>query len=85
VAFAENARPMPETTNTIFIHRALVARGVLKTVELALEAAGGAGYFRRAGLEQLFRDAQGARFHPLMDGPQRRLAGRMALGLPIDE
>jgi hypothetical protein len=35
-------------------------------------------------LERAFRDVQGARFHPLTDGQQQKLAGRMALGLPID-
>lgn len=84
VAFCETATPSPETSNTVFIHRALVARGALRTVELAMEVAGGAAYFRRTGLERLFRDVQGARYHPLTPGAQRRLAGRMALGLPID-
>jgi alkylation response protein AidB-like acyl-CoA dehydrogenase len=84
VAFAEAAQPGPETTNTVFIHRTLVARHAVKTVDLALEATGGAGYFRSLGLERLYRDVQGARFHPLQPGQQRRLAGRVALGLPID-
>src|SRR5262245_14584254 len=84
VAFSESAQPGPETTNTIFLHRALVARSARKTVDLALEVAGGASYHRRNGLERLFRDVQGARFHPLRDHQQRSLAGRIALGLPID-
>ena len=41
--------------------------------------------FLREGERRLFRDVQGARFHPLQGAPQRRLAGRAALGLPIDE
>ena len=85
VAFAEDAQPGPQTSNTIFIHRTLVARGVLKTLDLALDVAGGASFFRRLGLERLFRDGQAARFHPLTESRQRRLAGRVALGLPIDE
>jgi alkylation response protein AidB-like acyl-CoA dehydrogenase len=84
VAFSETAQPGPETTNTIFMHRTLVARSTLKTVELALEVTGGASYHRRNGLERLFRDVQGARFHPLPEYQQRRLAGRLALALPID-
>ena len=84
VAFSETAQPGPETTNRIFMHRTLVARSAIKTVELALEVAGGASYHRRNGLERLFRDVQGARFHPLPEHQQRRLAGRLALGLPID-
>ena len=84
VAFCETATPGPETTNTVFIHRSLIARGAIRTVELAMEVAGGAAYFRKLGLERLFRDIQGARYHPLTPVAQRRLAGRMALGLPID-
>ncbi len=80
----EQAQPGPETTNKVFQHRALVARGAIRTVELAMVAAGGAGYFRSLRLERAFRDVQGARFHPLTDAQQQKLAGRMALGLPID-
>lgn len=85
VAFSETATPGPETTNTVFIHRSLIARSALRTVDLAMDVAGGAAYFRRVGLERLFRDVQGARFHPLPDSAQHRMAGRAALGLPIDE
>jgi alkylation response protein AidB-like acyl-CoA dehydrogenase len=45
--------------------------------------AGGAGIYRANGLEQRFRDIQGARFHPLQQGPQAQYAGAMALGLPV--
>jgi alkylation response protein AidB-like acyl-CoA dehydrogenase len=81
VAFSETAQPGEATTNTIFIHRALVARSVLRTVELAMDVAGGAAYFRKLGLERLFRDAQGARYHPLQEGLQKTLSARFALGL----
>ena len=85
VAFSETATPGPETTNKAFMYRALVARSAIRTVDLAMDVAGGAAYFRRVGLERLFRDVQGARFHPLPDSAQRRMAGRAALGLPIDD
>src|SRR5262249_39676634 len=85
VAFAESAQPGPEATSTTYAYRALVARSAIKTVGLAMVVAGGGSYFKSMGLEKLFRDIQGARFHPLPDGPQRRLAGRVALGLPIDD
>lgn len=84
VAFSETAQPGPETTSIVFTHRALVARSAIRTVELAMIAAGGSSFFRSTGIERLFRDVQGARFHPLPEAQQRRLAGRMALGLPID-
>jgi alkylation response protein AidB-like acyl-CoA dehydrogenase len=84
VAFSEFAEPGPATTSTIFTYRSLVERGARKTVDLALEATGGMSYHRRNRLERLFRDVQGARFHPLPAYQQRRLAGCIALGLPID-
>src|SRR5262245_23695801 len=84
VAFCETATPSPETTNTDFVHRSLLATGALKAFGRAMDGAGGAAYCGRVGLDRLFRYVQGARFHPLTPAAQRRLAGRMALGLPID-
>ena len=83
VAFSSRAEPGPEATNKSMINRTLVARGVLGTVDAAMEVAGGGAFFRAQGLERLFRDAQGARFHPLQEGLQKTLAGRIALGLEI--
>ena len=63
--------------------RTLVARGVLGAVEAAMDVAGGAAFFRVNGLERLFCDAQGARYHPLQEGLQKALTARVALGLEI--
>lgn len=49
-----------------------------------MEVAGGTAFFRSLGLEQLFRDVQGARFHPLPENRQFEFTGRFALGLPVD-
>jgi len=83
VAFSSVAQPGPAATSKSMIDRTLVARGVLGTVDAAMEVAGGAGFFRANGLERLFRDAQGARFHPLQEGLQKALSARVALGLEI--
>lgn len=81
---AERNAPSAETVNEVMIGRSLVATHAIKAVELAMELAGGTGFYRRNGLERRFRDVQGARFHPLQLGPQARYAGAMALGQPID-
>lgn len=83
IACTVAGKPGRESTNRAMINRTLVARGVLGTVEAAMSAAGGAAFYRRHGLEQLFRDAQGARFHPLQEGPQKAFAARTALGVEI--
>jgi len=72
--------PGAENTNQVFIGRTLVAENCLKAVELALEVAGGVGFYRQAGLEQCFRDIQAARYHPLQASPQAQFAGATALG-----
>jgi acyl-CoA dehydrogenase len=74
----------PGTTNTAMMGRTLAARHAIRTVEKALEVTGGASFYRAVGLERLFRDVQGARFHPLQEGSQAQYAGRMALGLDVD-
>jgi acyl-CoA dehydrogenase len=74
----------PATTNRAMMGRTLAGGHAIRTVEKAMEVAGGASYLRALGLERLFRDVQGARFHPLQETPQTEYAGRMALGLDID-
>ena len=73
-----------ETTNEVVIGRAVVGRAAIRTVELAMEVAGGAGFFRDTGLERLFRDVQGARYHPLRGQAQRLYSGRVALGVDVN-
>ncbi len=84
VATGSSAAPGPATTNRIFMHRALLARAALATVEHALEVCGGAGFYRDLGIERLFRDMQAARYHPLPESVQRDYAGCIALGLDPD-
>jgi alkylation response protein AidB-like acyl-CoA dehydrogenase len=84
LAAAATNEPGFVTTNRIFTARALLASAALRSADLGFDLAGGAGFFRDAGFERLFRDLQGARFHLLQDGDQRRLAAAMALGLDPD-
>ena len=76
--------PSAGTVNQVMIGRQLVGRHAIAAVELAMELAGGAGFYRSAGLERRFRDIQAARYHPLQSGPQAEYAGAMALGLPVE-
>jgi alkylation response protein AidB-like acyl-CoA dehydrogenase len=79
---AANRGPVgPAVTDEVMIGRTLAGQAVLRTAEGAMEVAGGAAFFRSAGLERLFRDVQGARYHALRGPAQRRYAGRLALGL----
>jgi acyl-CoA dehydrogenase len=77
--------PGPETTNRIVIARTLVGRAVSRVAEKAMEAVGGSSFYRVSGLERLFRDIQGARFHRPQERVQLRFSGRFALGLDVED
>jgi acyl-CoA dehydrogenase len=83
VEAANRGRVGPDVTNDVMTGRALAERAALRTVEIAMEVAGGAALLRDRGLERLFRDVQGARYHPLRGAAQRRYAGRLALDLDV--
>ena len=82
IEVVERNAPSADSVNEVMIGRTLVAQIAIRTVELAMELAGGASFYRSNGLERRFRDIQGARFHPLQAGPQAEYAGATALGLP---
>jgi alkylation response protein AidB-like acyl-CoA dehydrogenase len=84
VELARTAKPGPETTSAMTIRRTIVADAVLRTLDKAMETAGGPAFFRASRIERLFRDVQAARFHPLTPKQQTRLTGRLILGLDID-
>jgi alkylation response protein AidB-like acyl-CoA dehydrogenase len=76
--------PSATTVNQVMIGKSLMTQHAIAAVELAMELAGGAGFYRAAGLERRFRDIQAARYHPLQSGQQAEYAGAVALGLPTD-
>ncbi len=81
---AASGHPGPDTTNDVMVGRTVAAEASIRTVELAMEVAGGRSFFRDAGLERLFRDVQGARYHALRGDAQRLYTGRLALGVDVD-
>jgi acyl-CoA dehydrogenase len=81
---AASGRMTPETTNEVLFGRTVAGQAAIRTVEVAMEVAGGAGFFRGLGLERLFRDVQGARYHAVRGSAQRLYSGRLALGLDVN-
>jgi alkylation response protein AidB-like acyl-CoA dehydrogenase len=82
VAFgATDYEPTIANSDTVYKRKTIFARAAVRSVYLAMEAAGGGSFFRSAGLEQCFRDIQGVRFHPWHERRQYQFSGRIALGL----
>jgi alkylation response protein AidB-like acyl-CoA dehydrogenase len=84
VDLVKTAKPGPQTTSATITRRTIFVNAVLRTVDKAMEVAGGGAFYRAGHLERLFRDAQGARYHPVQEKPQVRYTGRLLLGLNID-
>lgn len=83
LAVVERSAPSAGSVDDVMIGKTLVAEHAIRAVELAMELAGGAGFYRAAGLERCFRDIQGARYHPMQRGAQAQYTGAMALGEPV--
>lgn len=73
--------PSAELASETLVRKTIAANAVIATGEKALEVAGGAGFFRKLGLERLLRDLHGAQFHPLPEKRQQLFTGRLAMGL----
>ena len=80
LAVVERNAPSAITINDVMFGRRAVETAAIRTVELAMEVAGGPGFYRALGLERRFRDIQGARYHPMRREVQQDYAGAMALG-----
>lgn len=67
--------PVDQLGNEMLKRKTLVAGACIRTVNKAMEIAGGQGFYRHFGLERLFRDVQGAAYHPLPEKEQLRFSG----------
>src|SRR3546814_13989419 len=65
----------------VLTRKTIAAKAVIATAEQALEVTGGAGIYRKLGLERLLRDVHGVQFPPLPAKRQLPFTGRGALGL----
>ena len=61
--------------------KTLLAEACIRTCDKAMELGGGGAFFRRSGIEQLYRDVRGAPYHPLQPKRQHLFSGRVSLGL----
>lgn len=77
--------PSVELASNVLSRKSICANAVSATAERALEATGGAGFYRKTRLERLLRDAHGAQFHPLPEKRQQLFTGRASMGLdPVE-
>jgi alkylation response protein AidB-like acyl-CoA dehydrogenase len=61
-----------------------VVTEAVEVVDLALQAVGGASYFKRSPLERAYRDVRAGEYHPFTPEATLLYLGRLALGQPAD-
>lgn len=78
-------RPTDERASRMLARKSIAVRAMDAVMAKSVELVGGRALFRRDPLERLFRDLQGARFHPLPEAQQLVFSGRVLAGLsPIE-
>ena len=77
--------PTEAAINAMVIAKRHVLEMAGEIVDLAMEAVGGASYFKRSSLELAYRDVRAGKYHPLTPEKSLLYAGRLALDLPVDE
>lgn len=77
--------PSIENTSEMFMLKSHTVEQAKKAVESAMDASGGAGFYRVNGLERLLRDVRAGHYHPLPVKQQVLLSGRVGLGLDAVE
>lgn len=68
-------RPSSDVTVEMVSLKSNVAEACIQTVSEAMDAIGGQSFYRKNTLERLFRDVQGARFHPIPQWDQYAFTG----------
>ncbi len=74
-----------QTTSTALLAKRCVVTEATEIVDLAMEVVGGSSFYKRSVLERAYRDVRGGPFHPLPPEKSLQFAGRLALGLPVEQ
>lgn len=76
----DDPEPSVPLAASAFQAKRVIADELVAACDLAMEIAGGAGYFRKLGIEQAVRDVRALKYHPLPADSALVFAGRAALG-----
>ena len=71
--------PVNQNAQDILMRKTNVANACVATVTKAMEVVGGAGFYKKLGLERLFRDVQACSYHPLAAKKQKIFTGELVL------
>jgi alkylation response protein AidB-like acyl-CoA dehydrogenase len=81
----DDPAPVLDTVVAVGQAKRAIAEEAVSACDVAMEVTGGAGYYRKLGIERAVRDVRGVGFHPLTPELTLLHAGKVALGQPADE
>ena len=76
--------PSLETLEAVMLAKREIALAGVEICDIAMEVAGGSGYFRGSPFERAYRDIRAAKFHPFTPEATLMRAGRAAFGLDVE-
>ncbi|MFY0652202.1 MAG: acyl-CoA/acyl-ACP dehydrogenase [Cyclobacteriaceae bacterium] len=81
VALANDLKlqPVDRLGVEVLTRKTNVANACISVVSKAFDTLGGKAYYRKTGIERLFKDVQGARYHPLSEKDQQSFVGEYLL------
>jgi alkylation response protein AidB-like acyl-CoA dehydrogenase len=81
----DDPTPSVERFAAVMAAKREIALAGIEVCDIAMEIGGGAAFFKGSVIERCYRDIRAAKYHPLT--PEQTLvhAGRLALGLPVDD
>jgi alkylation response protein AidB-like acyl-CoA dehydrogenase len=81
----DDPEPSIERVVAVMAAKREIALTGVEVCDIAMDLGGGAAFFKGSTVERCYRDVRAAKFHPF--SPELTLvhAGRVALGLPVDD
>ncbi len=84
-AVGDDPDPSVDRVAAVMAAKREIALAGIEVCDLAMDVAGGAAFFKGSTVERCYRDIRAAKFHPFSPEVTLVHAGRLALGLPVDE
>ena len=81
----DDPQPSVERVAAVMAAKREIALAGIEVCDTAMEVGGGAAFFKGSVIERAYRDVRGAKYHPMTPEQTLTHAGRLALGLPVDQ
>ena len=81
----DDPTPSMDTVVDVMAAKREIALAGVEVCDLAMDVAGGSAFFKGSVVERCYRDIRAVKFHPLTPEDTLVHAGRLELGLPVDE